>query len=171
MGKRGPKKKPGERTPSGQLSRAKQEATISVSQVRGSILARQIDGKWMTPFGVMAIVDKRVTDKQYAAGERFALAYEAYRAAVGSPGLSASAQDLNAVGGRDNVIENDADVRRARRAVAEWSRIEDMMSKLEMSALERICILHLPQDGYVQFRALIGALDKLVGMWGARLTT
>lgn len=170
MGKRGPKKKHGERTASGQLSRAQpQEDAVTVAQVRQFILSRRLDGKWMTPFGIMAI-DKRLTDKQYAAGERFAGAYEAYRRAIESPGLSAPAQNINAVSGRDNVLESDIDVRRSRRAIAEWSRIEDLLSALEMSAAERICILHRAQESYVQFRALKSALDKLVGMWGERLT-
>jgi hypothetical protein len=170
MGKRGTKRKAGERTPSGQLSRAKpQEVTVSVSQVRAHIAAKQIDGRYMTPFGLMAI-DKRVTDQQYAAGLRFAGAYEAYRRAIDSPGLSVSAQNLNAIGGRDNVIEGDAEIRRARRCIAEWSRIETLLTNLEIRALERICILHHAQESFTQFRALQYGLDKLCAMWGERLT-
>lgn len=164
MSKRGRPKLHAARTPSGQISRARDVPHVPVHLVRAMVSAGKIQGKWLTYFGRMALED-RITQKQFDAGERFADAWEAYRDAIDAPGLTVPAQDLNKLGGRDNVLE---DVSKTERAIKEWDRIKWLLSPLEMDAMTRLCVKHEEQSSFVQIMALKYGLDKLIGYWSGR---
>jgi hypothetical protein len=162
---KGRQRKDGKRTPSGQLSRAK--SPISLSLVRGMIATKMIDGRFNTPFGLMAL-DDRITQAQFDAGMRFAEAERAYRAAIDSPPASPPAQDVNRLGGRPNEFEDEHAIRAKDRAILQWQTLDALLNSLERRSLNIVVVRQYAPEGYVQVMSLKTALDKLVRHWSGR---
>lgn len=159
----GRKKRDVPREPNGRADRARHP--ISLTAIRGGLAAKLIDGRMNNPFGLMSLHDE-ITQEQFTAGNRYADAERAYRAAIGAPATTAPAQDVLAGGGHPGETETPSETARKHAAIEVWDRAQGILTKLEVRALDVIVVRLLAPEGAVQRMALKNALTKLARHWG-----
>jgi hypothetical protein len=142
----------------------KEPPYVPLHRVREMVATAKLDGRWTSWLGI-AYMSDMFTREQWEAGLRFAELSEARQRALCSPGCNPRAQDLSAVSGRSVKPETEAVIKRHRRALEEWDRLESGLTRLQLHALDVIVVQMRPAEGFVQQMALRDGLDRLTALW------
>lgn len=163
------KRKPGPRTPSGQLSRAKEASYVPLHRARELIALGKLDGRYGTPLGRM-VLNERISKGQYEAGLRFVDVRKSADAALGLPPRTCQAQSLGELRGHDGDVETEEETRRKHRDLDAWDKVVMVLGVQSgwMRAMERIALCELEPDGHQQVIDLTQALQRLCVYWGIR---
>jgi len=145
----------------------KAETAIYIQRERDFIRSNSRLAWWGTQIGILCAKD-RVTPQQADAGKRFAEARAARDAALSLPPRHATAQDLNAIGGSSNAIDDEDAARRKAKAIAAYESARDCLDVICFAAVERVVLDdHRPDDEH-QYIALVAGLNRLVLFYGMR---
>lgn len=172
MGRRGPKKKLGNREPNGRLQRyseARGEAYMPLHHIRRMIALGKLDGRYGTPLGRM-VLNERISKGQFDAATRFVDIRRAADAALGLPPRTVPAQTLGELRGHDGDVETEEERRRKTRDLDAWDKLVALLGVQTewMRAMERIALYELEPDDYSQVIKLVEALNRLMAYWGMR---
>lgn len=161
-------RKTGARYPSGKL---KPTETPDLQRIRQAVLTVARDERLESVLGTMFLHDK-LDKRQAEAGMRFLEARVAADRALGLPPRMPRGQDLNAVSGLLNELDDDEVSRRRRRAIAAYDAAEAAIGvgSRELTAVRRIVIYDRLPDDYSQVIELREGLNRLVAHYAGRGT-
>lgn len=159
-------RKTGSRYPSGKL---KPVDPPPLQRLRQAVLLTARDPWLESVIGDLHLRQK-IDDRQAKAALRFLGDRVAADAALGLPPRYPRAQDLNAVSGLLNELEDELSIRRKRRAVAAYDAAEAAIGagSRQLAAVQWIVIYDRLPDDYSQFLDLREGLNRLVAHYGNR---
>jgi hypothetical protein len=156
----------GLRTPSGQLSRAKQDVPLTL--LRSMAALGKISGLYTTYFGMLS-VSGEISERQYQAGLKFA---RQRAAADRARGISrVKAQDLNRTFSHNDSIETPDTIQDGKVAIRRWENAVAATggySSAPYKALEWIVLDLRVSDGRQQTLDLKAGLTSLVHHYSSR---
>lgn len=161
-------RKTGARYPSGKL---KPTETPDLQRIRQAVLTVARDERLESVLGTMYLHD-RLDKRQAEAGMRFLEARVAADRALGLPPRLPRGQDLNAVSGLLNELDDEASVRKKQRAIAAYDAAEDAIGRnsRQLLAVQWIVIYDRLPDDYSQVIELREGLNRLVAHYAGRGT-
>ena len=161
-------RKTGARYPSGKL---KPIETPDLQRIRQAVLTVARDERLESVLGTMYLHEK-LDKRQAEAGMRFLEARVAADRALGLPPRLPRGQDLNAVNGLANELDDDDVSRRRQRAIAAYDAAEAAIGvgSRELTAVRRIVIYDRLPDDYSQVIELREGLNRLVAHYAGRGT-
>lgn len=156
-----------EREPSGKVSRAK--ASLPWQRVIEQVAMRIDKPDLGTPLGIL-VFQRKLDPKMADAGEAFAKERDAADRAQGLPPRNAPAQNVDRIGGRDNVEDGPEAIRAKNKAVSAYYKAVDAIGAhtKAMAAVEWVVIYQRRQEGHEQYLDLIEGLSKLVVHYRSR---
>jgi hypothetical protein len=162
---RGRPRKTGARYPSGKLKPAD---TPDLQRIRQAVLTAARDERLESVLGTMYF-HERIDKRQAEAGLRFLSDRMAADAALGLPPRSARGQDLNAVSGLVNELEDELSIRRKQRAIAAYDAAEAAIGigSRQLVAVQWIIIYDRLPDDYQQVLHFQDGLNRLVAHYAA----
>lgn len=159
-------RKSGPRYPSGKL---KPVDTPDLQRIRQAVRAAARDERLESVLGTLYF-HERIDKRQCEAGLRFLSDRMAADAALGLPPRLPRGQDLNAVSGLVNELEDELSIRRKQRAIAAYDAAEAAigLGSRQLVAVQWIVIYDRLPDDYLQFIDFRDGLNRLVVHYSGR---
>lgn len=160
------------REPNGRIQRVHERSPAEIKRQLDRACCDVRHQEWGTVLGRLLLAGK-ITEQQYAAGQRWAEYAARYSAALQSPSPDPRSIQIGDGRGGHHVdpdsSEGCAEARRHERAISSFVDAAAALScngRLSVNAVRSVCERDYNLDGHEQYLALLSGLSTLASFWG-----